>query len=316
MSATVQRSVSAYGGNFQVSIDIDHGAFSSPPSPCNNLDPTSTATCYLGYINSNYAGSPAFLRINGQLAVFWFITLESIDSQINWTTVKSYANNLGMLMILENPYAGFNFYNGDGFSNGAYAWVDPDGTGGISFLNSLFFPTAKQYPNEIAIGGVWRGFNDVAASWTSNGQMPSRCGQTWLDSYAANDAQSLSAVMIDTWDDYAEGSEMETGIDNCVSSISVSASGGTLKWSDSFGSDPWSGYTGTEQTIDHYEIWASADNGNTATLAAQVSPSGAGSGSISISSLSIPSGTYLGYVRAVGKPSIQNHLSSAVSFTR
>jgi hypothetical protein len=310
------RSVSTYGGKFQVSIDIDHGAYNSPPSPCANLDPTATTTCYLGYINSSYGSSPAFLRINGQLAVFWFITLQSIDSEINWTTVKSYANSLGMLMILENPYAGFNFYNGDGFSDGAYAWIDPDENSGLSYLNTIFFPTAKQYSSEIAIGGTWRGFNDIAASWTSNGHMPSRCGQTWLDSFAANNAQSLSAVMIDTWDDYAEGSEMETGIDNCLSSIAVSVSGSTLNWSDAFGSDPWSGVSGSEQTIDHYEIWASSDNGVTVTLAAQVSPSGSGSGSIAISSLNIPSGNYLGYVRAVGKPSIQNHLSAGVSFKR
>jgi hypothetical protein len=313
----LKRSEEAYGGAFQVSVDIDHGAFGNPPAPCNNMDANDTATCFVDYIAAQYTSSPAYMRINGKLAVFWFITQQAIDSAIDWVSLKAHTNSLGMTMILENPWSGFNFYNGDGFSDGAYAWVSPDGTSGINYLNTQFYPTANQYPNEIAIGGAWRGFDDVAASWTQNGQMPTKCGDAWFDTFADNDAQSnLSGIMIATWDDYAEGSEVETGIDNCLSSVNVSVSGGSLTWTSNFGSDPWSGVTGSERSLDHYEIWASSDNGQTAVLAAQANPTGGGAGSIAIASLNIGSGNYQVFVRAVGKASIQNHTSAGVSLSK
>lgn len=313
----LKQSASAHGGTFEVTVAIDKGAFDNPPGVCANKSPTDTANCYLDYIDSSYAGQGAFMRINGKKAVYWFITQQDIDAQIDWSAVKNHANSLGMAMILDNPWDGFTFYNGDGFSDGAYAWVSADGTSGLDYLNKTFFPTAQQHPGSIVIGGTWRGFNDVAAGWSSNLHMPSRCGLTWLDTFAANDAKgAMSAVMIDTWDDYAEGSEMETGIENCLDSINVSVNQGTLSWQDSFGKDPWSGVSGSEKTIDHYEVWVAGNNGQSATLAAQVSPNGSGAGSVAISSLNVPSGNYVAYVRAVGKPSIQNHLSSGTSITR
>lgn len=299
------RSENAYGGKFKVTVDIDKGAFQEAGSPCAGKNPTNMATCFLDYIDGKFGNSPAMMKINGKKAIYWFILEQDIDSQIDWATVKAKANSLNMVMIIDNP-GGYTFYNNGGFSDGAYAWVGND-------INS-FYSTAKQYSSKITVGGVWRGFNDVAAGWTSNFIIPSRCGQLWLDNFALNDAKSgASAIMIGTWDDYAEGSEIETGIDNCLSSVSASISGGNLTWTSNFGVDPWSGYLGTEATVDHYEIWISADGGKTASLAAQVAPKGTGSGSIAVSSLNLPSGSYKAYVRAVGKPSIQNHTSAAVS---
>jgi len=317
-AAMFAHAAAAYNGKFQMTVDIDKGAFDSPPAPCANLDATTTATCYLDYINTNYGSSPVFMTMNGKKVVMWFITGQTIDASINWVTVKAHAASLNMLMITENPYYSYDFYNGSGFADGVYAWVDPDGSEGLSFLNNVAFPAAQAHPSVLAIGGAWRGFDDVAASWSGNGHMPTMCGKAWLDSFAANDATSttLSAVMIDTWDDYAEGSEIETGIDNCLSSVSVSVSNGSLNWTSNFTTDPWSAVVGSENSLSNYEIWVSNDGGANVALAQTVAPTGAGSGSIAISSLSIPSGNYLAYVRAVGKASIQNHTSTGIAITR
>jgi len=317
VAAMFKQAASAYNGKFQVTVDIDHGAFTETGSPCAGQAPTAMANCFLDYINTSYGSSPAFMTLNGKKVIMWFITGASIDSQVDWAAVKTHANSLNMMMLLDNPTTSWDFYNGDGFSDGAYAWVALDGNYGLTYLNNQFFTAAKTNSNKIAFGGMWRGFNDVAASWTQNGLLAGRCGQTWLDTFAANDATTanLSAVMIDTWDDYAEGSEIETGVDNCLSSVTASVASGNLKWTSSFATDPWSGFSGSENTVQTYEIWVSSDNGATASLAAQVSPNGMGAGSIAISSLNIPSGNYVAYVRAVGKASIQNHLSAGVSFT-
>ena len=54
-----------------------------------------------------------------------------------------------------------------------------------------------------------------------------------------------------TWNDYEEGTEIETGIDNCVS-VSGSVSGTDLSWN----------IGGQENTIDHYSVFISQDGQN------------------------------------------------------
>lgn len=318
---------SAYPGKFEVTVDIDHGAFTETGSPCAGLTPTNMAICFLNYINTNYGSSSAFMMMNGKKVIMWFLLPDdTLNTQIDWPTVKTYATSLNMMMLIENPVVldSWTFYNDDGFSDGAYAWVTNNGTysssntsAAYSWLADEFFPSVLSNTSKFSVSGAWRGFNDVAASWTSNQLIPTACGSTWLGTFAANDATTanLNAIMIDTWDDYAEGSEIETGIDNCLSSVTGSSSSASLTWTSNFGTDPWSGAQGSEASLDHYEIWLSTDSGSTAAMMYQVVPTGTGSGSVLLSALGVPSGSYLAYVRAVGKASIQNHTSTAISIT-
>ena len=54
-----------------------------------------------------------------------------------------------------------------------------------------------------------------------------------------------------TWNDYEEGTEIESGIDNCVS-VSTSVAGDSLSWK----------ITGQENTVDHYTPYISSDGQN------------------------------------------------------
>ena len=110
--------------------------------------------------------------------------------------------------------------------------------------------------------------------------MDARCGKTWLDylqaphtSGAGGTNAALNAIEIATWDDYDEGTEMETGVGNCVSSFSASLSGTTFSWTISFSSP------GDESTIDHYAIFYSTDGstGQNITKLADVAVNGTGS---------------------------------------
>jgi hypothetical protein len=89
--------------------------------------------------------------------------------------------------------------------------------------------------------------------------MDATCGKTFLASMGEpavkgfGSSHPLQAVEITTWDDYDEGTEMETGIDNCVSSFSSSLTGTSLSWTIGFNSP------GDESTIDHYAIFYSTD---------------------------------------------------------
>jgi hypothetical protein len=121
---------------------------------------------------------------------------------------------------------------------------------------------------------------------------------------AANPQVYLQAI---TWDDYEEGTEIETGIDNCVSALTSSMSGATLNWTISFSGD------GSENTVDHYEIYYSTDGATGQNLQDSGVSVATGTYTYNLASYNLPNPTVL-YVQAVGKPSITNHLASGVLY--
>jgi PKD repeat protein len=106
----------------------------------------------------------------------------------------------------------------------------------------------------------------------------------------------LAALQIVTWNDYEEGTAIESGIDNCTY-LTPSISGSSLHWAVSGGS---------ENTIDHYTVFFSTDGKNLEDLADVP----AGKHSFDLSSQS--SGTF--YIKAVGKASFQNKMSPGIAY--
>ena len=98
-----------------------------------------------------------------------------------------------------------------------------------------------------------------------------------------------------------EGSEVETGIDNCVR-VAASISGSALQWS----------ITGDENTLDHYTVFTSTDGFHLHPVADVP----AGAHVLDLSSLQINAGTYSVFVKAVGKPMLFDHVSAAVTYKR
>ena len=102
-----------------------------------------------------------------------------------------------------------------------------------------------------------------------------------------------------TWNDYEEGTEIESGVDGCFS-LGASMSGSTLQWSTS----------GDESTVDHYSVYGSQD-GQKLTKITDV---GVGMHSLEMCSQTLAPGNYQLYVQAVGKPSIANRMPPPVSY--
>jgi hypothetical protein len=78
----------------------------------------------------------------------------------------------------------------------------------------------SKYPDKIAVGAAWAGFDDSRASWSLNRHISSRCGQTFTDTlnfwrkyYSADDP--LPYLLVETWNDYEEGTDVEPGIPTC-----------------------------------------------------------------------------------------------------
>ncbi|HET9308505.1 MAG TPA: hypothetical protein VFO46_20990, partial [Candidatus Sulfotelmatobacter sp.] len=103
-----------------------------------------------------------------------------------------------------------------------------------------------------------------------------------------------------TWNDYEEGTEMESGIDSCLS-LQASVSGNTLEWS----------VQGNENTVDHYSVYSSSDGKNLTELTEEKP----GVHSVDLCSLTIPPGKQQLFVQAVGKPSMANRMPGPVSYT-
>ena len=102
---------------------------------------------------------------------------------------------------------------------------------GEDYLENFYVTMKNKFPNKIAVGAAWPGFNDSRASWSRNRKMDSRCGRTFEDSlrvfrrYYDND-HPLPFLMVVTWNDYEEGTAIESGYANCKGSPGTMSSYG------------------------------------------------------------------------------------------
>jgi len=142
--------------------------------------------------------------------------------------------------------------------------------------------------------------------------MGQQCGQTWLQTFGQinsrfSPSHQLPTIQLATWDDYEEGSELETGIDNCVTvSIAANASGSNLVWT----------VGGNPNTIHHFSLFISTDGSNLMPLDAFTHALGSGARSYDLTTLNLAPGTYDLYVEAVGQPAMFNHITSPFTYVR
>jgi PKD repeat protein len=279
------------GFNFAVM----HDAVSLQPCAATaGCDVTQTLIDDLNYANVTYQSSPAYLHWNGR-PVLYFFGHESLS--IDWNRVRA--------GVAGNPV--FIFRSGSGFtrpqSDGGFSWIEPTMTG-TTYLDG-FYTTAQSLINEYVTGSGYKGFDDSIAAWTQHRLMAQQCGQTWLSSIAEagkyySASNQLLGIQLVTWNDYEEGSEFETGIDNCVA-VSATVSGNALSWS----------ITGQMNTVDHFTVFASQDGQNLMWLA----DASAGASSLDLAQFGLPAGNYTVFVKAVGRPSLTNKMSAGMPYT-
>jgi hypothetical protein len=288
----------ASSGQFEFAIMEDRGSLASA-AKSNGCDVTSQLISDLNYIASQYESSPAYIRVNGRPVVYFF----DVDAYyIDWPTALSSVP--GNPLVLIRGTNGFTKTTADG----GYSWVsiqqinpfNPE----LSFQDN-FFQTAQQAPGKLVVGTAFKGFNDTLATWGTDRVIDQNCGQTWLQSFSEigkfySSSNQLPALQIATWNDYEEGTTIETGIDNCVFLV-PSQSGTTISWS----------VNGNENTIDHYTVFISTDGQNLSPLIDVPN----GTHSVDLSKLNLSTNTtYFVFVKAVGLPSIQNKMSPAIAY--
>ena len=311
-SLVVKPEAESRAGQFEFAIMEDAGSRALNPNGnrCPDMSScTSGVIADLTYVYNTYETSPAYMRWNSRPVVFFF-GVEGLP--VDWNSVRASLPK-NPILIFENS-GSFT----SSFSDGAFAWVMPHNSQNADPLDPLslgyldnFYTTGLSHPSQLTFAGAYKGFNDSIASWSpppSQGgvrTMDQQCGETWLASMAEirkyySPNRQLAAFQLVTWNDYEEGTEVETGIDNCLS-VSAVMNGSVAGWS----------VTGSENTLDHYTVFISADAQNLMSLGDFPTSTH----TLDLSTFGFAAGQYAVYVKAVGKPSIVNHMSGAVSYT-
>lgn len=181
------------------------------------------ATAYKSYIAPNAPGSDVYLRYQGRPVIFIFPKRGNTD----WNRVREIVNQWDkppIFLYKDDPPQQF----AKAF-DGEYAWVHPGPKGwasdgsewGEEYLENFYSKMSKRR-DQITVGTVWPGFDDTKASWSLNRHIDQRCGKTLRDTlgmFAENNDPNhpMPYVLIATWNDYEEGTAIESGVAHCGS---------------------------------------------------------------------------------------------------
>lgn len=178
----------------------------------------------------------AYLTYNGRPLVFIFPKSGHVDWSRLLEHCRSWARQ-PLLIYKDEPPA--NYAND--FA-GSYAWVQPgprgwaaDGSNwGEKYLDHFYRLMKNNHPDKIAIGGAWPGFDDSAAQWGLNRHMRNGCGKTLDETMALyeryyDSSNPLPFLLIETWNDYEEGTAIEQRTAaNCSGAPTTSSAQATL----------------------------------------------------------------------------------------
>jgi hypothetical protein len=171
---------------------------------------------YKAYIGPEAQHRGAYLTYNGHPMIFIFPKHGKVD----WNRIVEHCRGWESPPLL--------FYKDEAPAQfaaafaGFYAWVQPgrqgwtaDGSNwGEQYLQDFYKSMRSNHADKIAVGAAWPGFDDSTAKWGLNRHMQSRCGKTFEDTLHLygryfDASNPLPFVMIETWNDYEEGTAIE-----------------------------------------------------------------------------------------------------------
>lgn len=174
------------------------------------------------YLAASAPGHEAYLTYEGRPVIFIFPKGRHTD----WSKIRTLVNGWKPvpLLIQENlPSSDPNDFDG------YYAWVSPGKNGwapdgsnwGEDYLVDFYQTMSTKYPDKIIVGGAWSAFDDSKASWGLNRHIAPRCGKTFADTsnFWRKEVPSgdvIPFLMVETWNDYEEGSAIEPGVPPCA----------------------------------------------------------------------------------------------------
>ena len=157
-------------------------------------------------------------------------------------------------------------------------WCSPTGTACSGYLDTFYQDAANYlsgHPGTVVVGALYKGFDDSNASWGGGRVIAEQCGQIFEDT--ANEvtvggywgsSNQMPYMQIATWNDYEEGTEVESGIDNCYTDLKLALNGSVLNWTLVTNGDT----NATTKTIHHFALWVAPQGTSSYSLKKQVGP--------------------------------------------
>ena len=308
-----RQAVEASGTGFKIALRVNEAIIDSVHCPSGDRQ-----SCVIGQLKyaSKYFTSSVYLAHDvigdgyGWRPVVTFFFNTTVAACCDWNAVRdAVTGDFNPILVLRQDKGGFTGQTPN--MDGAFAWgVYPEGFA----YDKDFDAAAQSFPGKYIWADASKGFDDQLASWGSNRVTPQRCGNRWLDTwthinsdFADSVTGTVDAVIVPTWNDYEEGTEIETGIDNCYTVSTPVVSGSIVSWalnSSSAGA--------SLATVDHFTLYLGNSKGDLSVLQDNV-PATATSTPLPAT---IPSGTWTIYVQMIGKPSIINRMSSPATYTK
>jgi hypothetical protein len=278
-------------------IMIDSGSYTT----------TAELQAHLTYIKANYLSDPNYQTQGGKPVVMFFGPGDTPG--VDYAGVKA-ATGIPMYWQFQGP----NVLS-QAFADGCFDWVHPYKTGvdvsdpynaasANSYLTSVHSSAKGSMP---CISPRFNGTLTKKVSWSEGKMMPGDSGKCLLSQASvvnANIPVNCIGILWATWDDWEEGSAIESGVENNIV-ITEKIAGQVVSWTVAGG-------TGDESTIHAYKILASADGVNATVLTTILRGNAKAFDLSTISGWTMP---YTIYVVAVGEANIRSHISNGVLYT-
>jgi hypothetical protein len=278
-----------------------------------------TLTAQIAYIQTQYMSDPNYYEYSGK-PVLHFFGIASVLGDSAMSAVKAATTGSSAFWMFQD--SGSAGAISKSYCDGVFDWTHNFLTG-TNFSDrynltaqTAFYTHLASQPTKKGFASVCPGFNGTETykdGWSRGKELLRDNGACWLARAANANSHHTSqviAVMVPTWSDYEEGTEIELGIDNDLT-IAPSITGTSVDWSVSGG-------TGDETTVDHYVVWATEDVGISDPAQIGLTPVASvatGLGTFDLSGHLTAGKPYGIYIEAVGKGCIRNKMSSQVSYT-
>ena len=270
----------------------------------------SVLTQQIQYCQTQYFADPNYELEQGEPILMFF----GVDGALGSSTMASVKAATGGKMVWVVQGTGSL---GDAWVDEVFDWthdyhdgLHPTDPYNLTAVKS-FYGTMKSASKK-AFGSMVAGFDGTLTknvAWSKGKYLPrdgGACLVEWAKTIDSVIPPTVPRMQWATWSDWEEGTEIEAAVENGAS-VTASLAGSVVSWTTKAD-------TGDESTIDHYEVYASAD-GTKAIDVGRVAP-GVHQLDLASGACSLVSGTYHVYVDAVGKPNIRDHVSSPVDFTK
>lgn len=315
-----------------VSVFINECDWPSVAADCpNNVGPTNWDTIWqvvTQYVNATYAKPMEFIKEYGDF---------NTNADPNPFTTSYFSGAYAWPQIAGPNLSGQYYVNG---SNGGWTFVaippvnpgdcstGPNVPGCMQFYWNQtapppgsnyeyladFYNQAHDNPSKLAFGELFKGFDWSNALWdTAPKIIAQQCGQILVHSasYTNSSPSPVLYVQTATWNDYEEGTEVETGVDNCWRVQNANYTPDTLTWQ--LNAVPGQGNFASESTVYGFTVWAATPTGVIQKVITLPSPM-----QRSLSGLShlVPADanfTQL-YVEMIGMPLILNQMSNGTTY--